>query len=58
MLIKDCVWAMLGGSVLEMVDVVGIVVVEIRTRRLKLKPRINLPRCSHRERREQQDIVI
>ena len=61
---KDCVWVnlegggLLGSSVLEMVDVAVIVVVEILTRRLKLKPRINLPRCSHQERREQQDIVI
>ena len=57
---KDCVWVNLEGGgllggVLEIRDVV-VVVVEIRTRRLKLKPRINLPRCSHQERREQQDI--
>ena len=58
MLNKDCVWAnlegggLLGGSVLEMVDVVVIVVVEILTKRLKLKPRTSLPRSSHQERRE------
>ena len=45
---------LLGGSVLEMVDVVVIEVVEILTRRLKLKLKTN----PHRERREQQDIVI
>ena len=61
---KDCVWVSLEGgrllgSVLEMmVDFVVIVVVEILTRRLKLKLRINPPRCSHQERRKQQDIVI
>ena len=60
---EDCVWVNLDGGgllggVLEMVDVVVIEVVEILTRRLKLKLRINPPRCSHRERREQQDIVI
>ena len=42
---KDCAWVSLEGGgllggVLEMVDVVVIVVVEILTRRLKLKPRI------------------
>ena len=61
---KDCVWVNLEGggelgSVLKMmVDVVVIVVVEILTKRLKLKPRTSLPRCSHQERREQQDITI
>ena len=56
---KDCLWVnldgggLLGSSVLEMVDVV-IVVVEILTRQLKLKLKTN----PHRERREQQDIVI
>ena len=59
---KDCFWMnleggrLLGGSVLEMmVDVVVIVLVEILTRRLKLKPRINPPPCSHQEHREQRD---
>ena len=41
-----------------MVDVVVIEVVEILTKRLKLKLRINPPPSSHQERREQQDIVI
>ena len=59
---KDCFGVnleggrLLGGSVLEMmVDVVVIVLVEILTRRLKLKPRINPPPCSHQEHREQRD---
>ena len=61
---EDCVWANLDGgvllgSVLEMmVDVVVIVVVEILTKRLKLKLRTNPPPSSHQERRAQQDIVI
>ena len=60
---EDCVWVNLDGGgllcgVLEMVDVVVIEVVEILTKRLKLKLRINPPPSSHQERRAQQDIVI
>jgi len=48
--------------VMEMIrvvdDVVMIVIVEILSRRLKLKPRINLPRCFHQAFREQRDIAI
>ena len=60
---EDCVWVNLDGGgllggVLEMVDVVVIEVVEILTKRLKLKPRTSLPRCSHQECREQQNMTI
>ena len=50
-------------NVLEMihvwvVNVVAMVVVEILTRRLKIKPRTNPLRCSHQGHREEDTVIL